>query len=147
MEPHNYTAEWITPQVAEHLAAHAQWMAPPAVRYEPYLPYQCHNAALDRLILYPGSCAWFGHALDVHPTAPTGLVWWIHCWNVLPDQTLLESYPVHTPSLFWGVPWSHTLLNVLGSAADDHPFRPLLTKAQWISDGREVFGTGWAVET
>ena len=75
MEPHECTAEWITPQIAEHLAAHAQWMTPsntfgralPAIRYEPYTPYQCNNAALDRLVLYPGSCAWVGYALDVPP--------------------------------------------------------------------------------
>ena len=65
MEPHEYTAEWITPQVAEHLATHAQWITPPAIRHEAYTPFQCHNAALDRLMLYPGPRAWFGYALDV----------------------------------------------------------------------------------
>jgi hypothetical protein len=146
MEPHDYTADWLRPQVAEYLAAHAQWMTPPAIRYEPYTPYQCHNAALDRLMLYPGSRAWFGYALDVHPAAPTGMVWWIHSWNSLSNNTLLDSYPVHTPSLFWGVPWTQTLLDALGTVADDHPFLSLLTRARWISDGGELFGTGWAIE-
>jgi hypothetical protein len=86
---------------------------------------------------------YFGFALDVYSKAPTGYCWWLHSFVLLPDGTLLNPYPFIGPAFFYAIPWSRTLLNAVGTV-DDHPFRPLLTKAQWISDG-ELFGTGWAL--
>lgn len=74
-EPLEFTEEWLTLPVANLLATAWSLAHPASFPLPSGHSYQCHNHALDRMVLYPGSVAHLGFALDVHATAPTGYCW------------------------------------------------------------------------